>query len=140
MNNVNDSNKMPCKVVMLKDVLYWEMVFDKELNHYENLIDSKIQLLTKMEQIEMSQLSKKQVDAQKLLKTEIQLLVGFLSIMENLKESYVMVAFNNANLLWKYWIENQEQVKIIEQQGNENEFWLKYCHKILNDNKGGVKT
>ena len=120
---------------MLKDILYWESVFINQTIDYEKMIDYKIRKLKEFEQISLIKLSPNQVQTMKLMKREIQLLVGFLSIIEHLKESYLEVTANNALLFWNYWAENLELCARIEQLQEENEFWLKQFYSILQTKK-----
>ena len=120
---------------MLKDIIYWEFIFQSQVIDYEKMIDSKIRKLKEFEQIELIKLSKNQVQAMKLMKREIELLVGFLSVMEHLKESYLKVTADNALLFWNYGAENIELSSRINQLQEENEFWLKQCHSILKAKK-----
>ena len=120
---------------MLKDIIYWESVFQSQSIDYEKMIDYKIGKLKEFEQIPLHKLSKNQFKAMKLMKREIQLLVGFQSIMEDLKESYLAVTANNALLLWSYWTENLELCARTERLQEENEFWLKQYDFILKAKK-----
>ena len=120
---------------MLKDIIYWEFIFQSQVIDYEKMIDYKIRKLKEFEQIELIKLSKNQVQAMKLMKREIELLVGFLSVMEHLKESYLKVTADNALLFWNYGAENIELSSRINQLQEENEFWLKQCHSILKAKK-----
>lgn len=120
---------------MLKDIIYWESIFISQSIDYEKMIAYKIRKLKEFEQIELLKLSPNQVKAMKLMKREIQLLVGFLSIIEHLKESYLEVTANNALLFWNYWTENLELSARTEQLREENEFWLKLCHSISQTKK-----
>lgn len=120
---------------MLKDIIYWEFIFQSQVTDYEKMIDYKIRKLKEFEQIELIKLSKNQVQAMKLMKREIELLVGFLSVMEHLKESYLKVTADNALLFWNYGAENIELSSRINQLQEENEFWLKQCHSILKAKK-----
>ena len=123
---------------MLKDIIYWESVFQNQSIDYEKMIDYKINKLKEFEQIDLSKLTPKQFKAMKLMKREIQLLVGFLSIIEDLKESYLEVTANNALLFWNYWTENLELCATIEQLQEENEFWLKQYDFILKIKKEAI--
>ena len=120
---------------MLKDIIYWEFIFQSQVIDYEKMIDYKIRKLKEFEQIELIKLSKNQVQAMKLMKREIELLVGFLSVMEHLKESYLKVTADNALLFWNYGAENIELSSRINQLQEENEFWLKQYHSILKAKK-----
>jgi hypothetical protein len=123
------------KQKMLKDILYWEMVFESQVRDYEKMIDYKVKKLKEIELIELTKLSKYQLTAMKLLQREIQLLVGFLEIMEELKNSYLIVTINNASLLWSYWSINQVLKNRVSELENESDFWLKYCYKVVQEKK-----
>ena len=120
---------------MLKDILYWETVFESQVKDYEKMIDYKVKKLKEIELIELTKLSNYQLTAMKLLHREIQLLVGFLEIMEELKNSYLIVTINNATLLWNYWYINQILTKRVSELENENDFWIKYCHQLIQEKK-----
>jgi hypothetical protein len=123
------------KTKMLKDILYWEMVFESQVKNYEKMIDFKVKKLKEIEKIEIINLSSYQLTTMKLLQREIQLLVGFLEIMEELKNSYLIVTINNASLLWSYWSLNQFLTSRISELKNENDFWVKYCHQVVQEKK-----
>lgn len=124
----------------VKDIFYWETVFENQLNGYEKMIDYKIKKMRELEQIELSQLSKNQFIMLRLIKREIELLVGFLSIMEHLKDSYLIVTMSNATILWKYWADNQDLLKRVRRLEEENDFWINYCYRLVQDRKGGITT
>ena len=123
------------KKKMLKDIIYWEMVFENQVKDYEKMIDSKVKKLKEIELIELSKLSNYQLTTMKLLQREIQLLVGFLEIMEELKNSYLIVTINNSSLLWSYWSINQVLKNRVSELENENNFWVKYCHQVVQEKK-----
>ena len=123
------------KQKMLKDILYWEMVFESQVRDYEKMIDHKVKKLKEIELIELTRLSKYQLTAMKLLQREIQLLVGFLEIMEELKNSYLIVTAKNSTLFWRYWSDNQELNNRVLELENESNFWLKYCYKVVQEKK-----
>ena len=123
------------KKKMLKDIIYWEMVFESQVKDYEKMIDSKVKKLKEIELIELSKLSNYQLTTMKLLQREIQLLVGFLEIMEELKNSYLIVTINNSSLLWSYWSINQVLKNRVSELENENNFWVKYCHQVVQEKK-----
>jgi hypothetical protein len=123
------------KQKMPKDVLYWEVVFNSQLKDYEKMIDYKVKKLKEMERIELTNLSKYQLTTMKLLEREIQLLVGFLEIMEELKNCYLIVTVNNNSLLWKYWSVNQELTEKLSKLEIENDFWIKYSYQVVQKKK-----
>lgn len=123
------------KMKMLKDIIYWEMVFESQVKDYEKMIDYKVKKLKEIELIELSKLSNYQLTTMKLLQREIQLLVGFLEIMEELKNSYLIVTINNASLLWSYWSINQVLKSRVSELENGNDFWVKYCHQVVQEKK-----
>jgi hypothetical protein len=135
MAQIYDNARQQGEKKMLKDIIYWETVFQSQSTDYEKMIAYKIRKLKEFEQIELIKLSLNQVQAMKLMKREIQLLVGFLAIMEHLKDSYLLVTSNNVSLFWTYWTENLELSTRINQLQEENEFWLKQFYTILKAKK-----
>jgi hypothetical protein len=123
------------KQKMLKDILYWEMVFENQVKDYEKMIDYKVKKLKDIELIELSKLSNYQLTTMKLLQREIQLLVGFLEIMEELKNSYLIVTVNNVSLLWSYWSINKVLASRVLELEDQNDFWVKYCHRVVQEKK-----
>ena len=81
------------------NVLFWEHVYEKQLQKIEIILDQKYSYLKKLQLIPFENLDEKKVKQMKILKEENDVFVDCFSVMEDLRIAYLSATAQNADLL-----------------------------------------
>lgn len=81
------------------NVLFWEHVYEKQLQKVEIILNKKCSYLKKLQSISFEQLDEKQVKQMQIIEDEIDVFVGCFAVIEDLRYAYVSSTAQNADLL-----------------------------------------